>query len=88
MIVRLHTCLCTFAVLALGRQQGLCDQWLSGASLAIKIVSETVNGPLLAELARRIGQENVECVEFSAEVSVPMYVCSASLYLPALQGRP
>ena len=62
--MRLRMCLCTFAASAPGRRKGLCDEWLSGASTAMRKVSETVNGPAFTELAQRIGQHNVQCIEF------------------------
>ena len=47
-----------------GRRKGLCDKWLSGASPAMQALAGTVNGPLLAELAQRIGHADAGCVEF------------------------
>ena len=47
-----------------GRRNGLCDEWLSNASPAMQALAGTVNGPLLAELAQRIGHADADCVEF------------------------
>ena len=45
-------------------KSGACSAWLNEADPYIKVISESVNGPLLEELARATLYHDVECVEF------------------------
>ena len=44
-------------------RNGECKAWLEDADPYIKIISESVNGPLLAELALEIGYHDPSCVD-------------------------
>ena len=64
----MHTYLpCWIRCGCFGRRKGACDAWLRGASDAVRQLSGTVNGPLLSELARRIGHADIGCVDLFRE---------------------
>ena len=44
------------------RNKGYCQSWLAGADSDIKVMSSTVNGPLLHELADRISFVDKDCI--------------------------
>ena len=45
------------------RRDGSCSRWLKHASHKVKKLAQTVNGPMLEKLARRVGFEDVGCVD-------------------------
>jgi hypothetical protein len=45
------------------RKRGDCKKWLAHADPDVKKLSETVNGPILELLAKRIKYKDAECIE-------------------------
>ena len=50
------------------RREGKCAQWFKGADPAVHKVAETVNGPLLSELAAHLDHIDPDCAFFSEKV--------------------
>ena len=46
---------------------GACKSWLQSVDTALAVVSGTVNGPMMGDLSRAIGFDDVECIDLFSD---------------------
>ena len=70
-------------------QEGLCQKWLEGADPQVAVVSKTVNGIIMEDLAKAIGHEDLEIVEvfrIGGELMGPLQVSGREVQKKAPVG--